>query len=312
MSILSKIKDFIGSAEVASVASGAGLAVDGIGGKATVKALQRYFGTTVDGVISGQKSSLIKKYCPSLTAVKCDKVKSTCVKKLQTWCGASADGIWGKSTSTALQTKLCSLGYDTGKVDGIFGTNSMKALQRFLNANAPAPAPTPTPTTIGDKVIEACKVQADWMHSAKYGDYSPVTINHSKKAGTCVTYEGCVLQRLGVKKSGGYVWHDGRGYGTGKVTGANKKMSVMYQNNKELSSLKSVLQKGDMILLDDNKSGVKGKGGHVMFFSGKWKDNDPYVWDMELNRTCVKNGKARKYSGSRKCLAIVRVIKIKG
>lgn len=246
--------------------------------------------------------------------------KGTEVKKLQHYMNwffypffghnaVTEDGIFGINTQNHAKQMQSVLGFPYTECDGKVGPKTIAKMKEYGGAS---PSPTPVPTTIGDKVIEACKVQADWMHSAKYGDYSPVTISHSKKAGTCVTYEGCVLQRLGVKKSGGYVWHNGKGYGTGKVTGANKKMSVMYQNNKKLSKLQSVIQKGDMILLDDNKSGQSGNGGHVMFFAGKWKDGDPYVWDVAPGMSCCKNGKARKYSGDRKCLAIVRVIKIKG
>ena len=159
-----------------------------------------------------------------------------------------------------------------------------------------------------DKLLDACKAQADWMKGAKYGSYKPVTLAHSKTAGTCVTYEGCVFQRVGALASGEYIWQDGKGYGTGKVTHLNSKtMTCTYMGNKTLSSLKSTIKKGDCILLDDNKSGVSGSGGHVFFCTGQWSGNDPYIWDFESSKTCAKTGKPRKYSGSRKVLAIVRL-----
>lgn len=159
-----------------------------------------------------------------------------------------------------------------------------------------------------DKLLDACKAQADWMKSAKYGSYKPVTLAHSKTAGTCVTYEGCVFQRVGALASGEYIWQDGKGYGTGKVTHLNSKtMTCTYMGNKTLASLKSTIRKGDCILLDDNKSGVSGSGGHVFFATGQWSGNDPYIWDFESSKTCAKTGKPRKYSGSRKVLAIVRL-----
>lgn len=102
------------------------LTVDGIGGPATVRAMQSFFGTPEDGIISGQNKAL-KKYYPALTAVAYGQNGSTCVKKLQKWLGISADGIWGENTSKALQKKL------GVTADGFFGTNSMKALQKFLN-----------------------------------------------------------------------------------------------------------------------------------------------------------------------------------
>ena len=158
-----------------------------------------------------------------------------------------------------------------------------------------------------NKVLKACKEQAKCMANAKYGWQSKPTIAKSKKMGTCVTFVSCVLQRLKVLESGEALWHNGRGYGTGKVTGANDKMQVAYMGNKTIASIKDQIKAGDIILLDDNKSGVKGSGGHIMVMTGKWKGNDPYVWDMEPNRKCVKTQKPRLYSGSRKVLARVRV-----
>lgn len=278
------------------------LTVDGIGGEATVRATQKFLGTVQDGVISGQRKAL-NKYYPALKAVEYGTGGSTCVKYLQKWLGVTQDGILGQNTVKAWQKKI------GVTADGIFGTNSMKAWQKFLNDNwgKKAEYPKPKEKTKGEKIMDACKTQADYMKNAKYGDYSPVTLKHSKEAGTCVTYEGCVYQRLGMLASGKFVWQNGKGYGTGKVTGVNSKtMTVTYMGNKTLSSLKSKIQKGDCILLDDNKSGKKGSGGHVFFATGEWSGNDPYIWDFEPNRTCAKTGKPRKYSGSRKVLAIVR------
>lgn len=280
------------------------LTIDGIGGTCTARAMQRFFGTPMDGVISGQNKSC-SKYYPALKAVEYGRGGSPCVKKLQKWVGEKEDGVWGKDTSKGLQKKLKAEGYYKGEIDSIFGTNSMKAWQKYLNEHEKAVYPEKTK---GDKIMDACEAQANYMKSAKYGDYSPVTLAHSKSAGTCVTYEGCVFQRLGALASGKYIWHDGKGYGTGKVTHLNTKtMTCTYMNNKTLSSLKSKIQKGDCVLLDDNKSGKAGSGGHVMFCTGEWSGNDPYVWDFEPNRTCAKTGKPRKYSGSRKVLAIVRL-----
>lgn len=294
MGILDKIISYINGANVASAAA---LTLDGIGGKATVTAMQRFFGTTQDGVISGQNKSLAK-YYPALKSVKYGTGGSACIKALQRWLGITQDGILGEKTVKAWQKKI------GVTADGIFGPASMKAWQTYLNKNDKAIYPQKTK---GEKIMDACKAQADYMKSAKYGDYSPVTLAHSKTAGTCVTYEGCVFQRIGALSSGKYIWHDGKGYGTGKVTHLNTKtMTCTYMNNKTLASLKSKIQKGDCVLLDDNKSGKSGSGGHVFFCTGEWSGNDPIVWDFEPNRTCAKTGKPRKYSGSRKVLAIVR------
>ena len=182
----------------------------------------------------------------------------------------------------------------------------MSAWQKYLNthdkADYPTPKPTPTPTII-DKELSACKTQSDWMKSATYKWESNPTIAKSKKKGTCVTYVACVLQRIGILKSGEYIWHNGKGYGNGKVYGTNSKMTVTYMGNKTILSLKSKLKKGDIILLDDNKSGKKGSGGHIFILAG-WSGSTPLVWD---NETAKKGQKARAYSGSRKVLARVRL-----
>lgn len=115
------------------------LVVDGSGGTATVMRMQEFFGTTQDGIISGQAKA-DDPYRKSLVAYKYGKGGSNCVKKMQTWLGISADGYWGKSTSKALQKKL---GVEQ---DGYFGTNSMKAWQKYLNEND-KPTTTPKPTT---------------------------------------------------------------------------------------------------------------------------------------------------------------------
>lgn len=274
------------------------LTVDGIGGAATVKAMQRFFGTTQDGVISGQLKTQAK-YYPALKSVKYGSGGSPCIKNLQRWTGVTQDGILGQKTVKAWQKKI------GVTADGIFGTNSMKAWQKYLNEHDKAIYPEKTKE---EKILDACKAQADWMKSARYGDYKPVTLAHSKTAGTCVTYEGCVFQRLGALSSGEYIWHTGRGYGDGKVTHLNTRtMTCTYMNNKTLASLKGTIQKGDCILLDDNRSGKEGSGGHVFFTTGEWSGTDPYIWDFESGRTCAKTGKPRKYNGSRKVLAIVRL-----
>ena len=211
------------------------------------------------------------------------------VKALQRKCGVSADGLWGKATSKAVQ-KMVGV-----KADGLFGPNSVKALQRWINKQN-------TPSLI-DKEMDACKTQSVWMKNAAYKWESNPTIEKSKKKGTCVTYVACVLQRLGILKSGEYIWQNGKGYGTGKVYGTNNKMTVTYMGNKTISSLKSKLKTGDIILLDDNKSGEKGSGGHIFILAG-WNGTTPIIWD---NETAKKGRKARTYNGSRKVLAVVRL-----
>lgn len=109
------------------------LVVDGVGGTATVTRIQEYFDLSdPDGLIGGQNASQ-KKYRPAMTAVVNGKGGSQTVTALQRWCGLDPDGIWGKNTSIGLQKKLKALGYYNGKMDSIFGAESVKALQTYLN-----------------------------------------------------------------------------------------------------------------------------------------------------------------------------------
>lgn len=222
------------------------------------------------------------------------------LKMFLNWCiGTTFKGsdTFGDATEKAVRKFQSRYREEFGLVvDGIFGPASRAAAKAIVARHEP----------IGQKVLRACKEQADWMHNAKYGKYKPVTISHSKDYGTCVTYEGCVWQRLRILGAGQYVWHTGKGYGDGKVYGSNDKMKVMHMKNKKLKSLKSKIKPGDCILLDDNKSGIEGSGGHVFFCTGKWKGDDPYIWDQEPSCKCARTGKPRLYNGDRKVLAIVR------
>lgn len=104
------------------------LAVDGILGTESVKALQRWLGTPVDGVVSGQLNSCAKYLmaCPS-GVWRYSKGGSMMVKALQRWLGVSADGYMGRKTIMALQGRL------GVTVDGYLGKNTAKALQTYLN-----------------------------------------------------------------------------------------------------------------------------------------------------------------------------------
>lgn len=118
------------------------LVVDGMVGTLTVKAAQKYFGTTVDGWISGQLREL-REYIPSVYAVEYGDEGSELVEAMQTFLKkkgfsigkSGVDGMWGKDTSVALQKFLQKQGFSVGKwgADGVFGTESAKALQKFLN-----------------------------------------------------------------------------------------------------------------------------------------------------------------------------------
>lgn len=169
------------------------LVIDGIGGTCTARAMQRFFGTLQDGVISGQHRAL-NKYYPALTAVEYGKGGSPCVKKLQKWVGTTQDGVLGEETVKAWQKKL------GVEVDGIFGAKSMKAWQKYLNEHKLATYPTPSKGRKSYKVIDVSefqgtidwtKVKADGVVGAiiRYGDgtykdpYFTKNITGAKKAG---------------------------------------------------------------------------------------------------------------------------------
>lgn len=194
-------------------------------------------------------------------------------------------GEWG--TGDERKRRLTEAGYDYNAVQ--------KRVNEILE-----------PQTMNvEKIFDACKAQTAWSKKSTYEWEGKPTIEKSKTKGTCVTYVACVLQRLGVLKSGQYIWHNGRGYGDGEVYGTNSKMEVIYVGNKKPSDLKSILKPGDIVMIDDNKSGNKGDGGHTEIFSG----------------TIQKDGKAVYYSGgtgtghnatnsnkdARPILAIVRI-----
>lgn len=262
------------------------LDIDGIGGSCTVRAMQRFFGTVQDGVISGQNKTQ-NKYYPALKAVEYGKGGSPCIKNLQRWVGTTQDGVLGINTVKAWQKKL------NVSADGIFGANSMRAWQEYLNVHDKAEYPK---QTLIDKELEACQVQADWMKNSKYEYEKNPTIPKSKYKGTCVTYVACVLQRIGILKSGQNLWHDENG----KVYGNNDKMTVIYPKNKTLSQLKSELKAGDIVM---DGTGV-GSGSHIFILTGNWNGSQPVIWD---NHSGQQGKGAYTYTRNRKVIAIVRL-----
>ena len=102
------------------------LAVDGLGGKKTVKALRKFLGVKATGKLKVNKK--YRKYCRSVKYIKKGK-KDPTIKAMQKWLGVKATGNWNKTTAKALQRKI------GVKADGYFGKKSMKALQRYLNNN---------------------------------------------------------------------------------------------------------------------------------------------------------------------------------
>lgn len=113
---------------------GGKLDLDGVGGYNTVLDMQHALGTYEDGVISGQWRGN-SDFLWGMTSVEWGAQGSPMVIALQGLVGAGADGLWGRETSTRLQEHLIARGYPCGDwgADGIFGSDSVRALQRCLN-----------------------------------------------------------------------------------------------------------------------------------------------------------------------------------
>ena len=155
----------------------------------------------------------------------------------------------------------------------------------------------PSAETITDKLMAACKAQAEWMQGSKYKWESKPTVEKSKKCGTCVTYVACVLQRIGYLASGACIWHNSKG----TVSGATDKMTVFYPKG-TLHTVKSQLQAGDIIMDGDRSD--QGSGSHIFIITGKWNGDNPIVWD---NHSGQQKKGAYEYKRNRNIIAVVRL-----
>lgn len=113
--------------------------IDGYGGRLTITKLQAQMGSPyVDGRLSGQYRPNYK-FFEGFNEDRIDfdggSGESWCVRELQRRVGADPDGVWGRATSSAVQRKLQSWGYNIGPdgADSYFGHQSMRALQASLN-----------------------------------------------------------------------------------------------------------------------------------------------------------------------------------
>lgn len=96
-------------------ARGAKLVVDGKAGTSFWKALQKYLGTNVDGIVSKQShkaSDLGNGITQGWEYTGPNSSGSSMVRALQIWAGTAPDGVWGEGTTAAIQRKLISLGYE--------------------------------------------------------------------------------------------------------------------------------------------------------------------------------------------------------
>lgn len=169
-------------------------------------------------------------------------------------------------------------------------------------------APIPT---LEDKIIEACKWQAQNMKNFKYRWRKYPTKENTQEEGTCVSFGGVVYQILGYLKRGRYLWHDTNG----KVTHATKKMKIIYPRKTTIKGYRSKLKKGDGMMVG-NPHDV-GSGSHICFFAGKWsKNGNPYVYDQnsakkvkEAERKGKTTSGVHTIDGDRNLFAIIRLMK---
>ena len=80
------------------------LAVDGVRGPLTVKALQRWVGATQDGILGPDTTRALQRKLGGLVVD--GKLGPLTVKALQRRIGASVDGVWGEQTTRRLQAFL--------------------------------------------------------------------------------------------------------------------------------------------------------------------------------------------------------------
>lgn len=110
--------------------------LDGIWGCGVTVSLQTIFKTVIDGEISRQPHSN-KKYlvaCHVSTWNFTDNYKngSVVLKQLQIKINANPDGLFGENSIIALQNWLNKNGYACGKTDGYLGAKTVIALQKWI------------------------------------------------------------------------------------------------------------------------------------------------------------------------------------
>lgn len=102
------------------------------------------------------------------------------VKALQKFVGCSQDGAWGAGTSRAVQKKIC--GFSGKAIDAQFGEQSIRAMQRWINANAYNSTqkktdninPQPVQKTTSEVKLKAYRIEVDLTNQicTVYGIYT--------------------------------------------------------------------------------------------------------------------------------------------
>ena len=236
------------------------LDVDGVGGACTVRAMQRFFGTVQDGVLSGQNKTLNKFY-PALKAVEYGKGGSPCVKNLQKWVGSSQDGVIGEQTVKAWQKKI------GVSADGVFGANSMKAWQKYLNEHDKAVYPIESISSLADiYAYDTNTKKANYKDGFPKAEYTEgldkAYPNRSswgaapRKGASCDVLVGTCIRNSGVDKS--------------FPRGLADQIPYLAKSDKfkEVSVTPSTAKDGDIIVYTKTKG-----GGHIcIVFDGKIKE----------------------------------------
>ena len=145
------------------------LTVDGSFGKQSVLFAQKVFGTTQDGIISGQNKNNQKYYKGiDSSCIQFGSGGSSLIRAIQKKTGTTQDGIIGPATVKGIQ-KLVGV-----TQDGYWGTGTSKAFQTWLNKQAgvkttttPAKTTTTTTTPKVEEVVDVSYVQSKTIDWAK-------------------------------------------------------------------------------------------------------------------------------------------------
>ena len=110
--------------------------LDGIWGCGVTVSLQTIFKTVIDGEISRQpncnKKYLVACHVSTWNFTNNYKGGSAVLKQLQIKIGAGSDGLFGKQSVIALQNWLNRNGYSCGKADGYLDAKTVIALQKWI------------------------------------------------------------------------------------------------------------------------------------------------------------------------------------